>query len=96
MGNIRRKLDVALKAKVVIEALKGEKTIPELGSTFGVHPKMIQVWKRRAIEGLPSLFSEKISSGEREQAELVDALYKQIGQLTVELDWVKKKSSLLL
>lgn len=92
MVNLRRKLDGAIKAKIVVESLKGEKTIPELGSSYGVHPKMIQLWKRRALEGLPSLFSEKVNRAEREQGELIDELYKQIGQLKVELDWVKKKS----
>lgn len=92
---IKRKVDGALKAKIVVESLKGEKTIPELGSSYGVHPKMIQIWKRRAIEGLPSLFSEKANHKEKEQGELIDELYRQIGQLKVELDWVKKKSVLI-
>jgi len=95
MGDLRRKLDGAIKAKIVVESLKGEKTIPELGSSYGVHPKMIQIWKRRALEGLPSLFSEKVNRAEKEQVELIDELYKQIGQLKVELDWVKKKSRLI-
>lgn len=95
MGDLRRKLDGAIKAKIVVESFKGDKTIPELGSTFGVHPKMIQIWKRRALEGLPSLFAEKANRVEKEQTELIDELYKQIGQLKVELDWVKKKSGII-
>jgi transposase-like protein len=55
MVNLGRKLDGAIKAKIVVESLKGEKTIPELGSSYGVHPKMIQLWKRRALEGLPKV-----------------------------------------
>jgi transposase-like protein len=95
MGDSRRKIDGALKAKIALEALKGERTYAELGALFSVHPKMIQIWKKQLLEGIPSLFSGKAAQVAKSNDELSDELYKQIGQLKVELDWLKKKSALL-
>jgi transposase-like protein len=82
------------KAKVVLEALRGEKTLAELSSTFGVHSVMISKWKGQALEGLPTLFSSnRARREEKDQSELIEELYRQIGQLKVESDWLKKKSA---
>ena len=59
MGRKRRTHDSAFKAKVALEAVKGEKTIAELASEYGMHPNQIGQWRRRLLEGLPSVFSEK-------------------------------------
>jgi transposase-like protein len=91
----RKQHSAEFKAKVALEALKGLKTINELASEHGVHPTQINQWKKQAQEGLSSLFSERRSRQEKNQEELTDSLYQQIGQLTVELDWLKKKSGLL-
>jgi len=88
----RRKHSPAFKAKVSLAAIKGELTINEISSQFGVHPNQISKWKKRAIEELGSVFSGKRDRHKNEQKDLTDELYKQIGQLKVELDWVKKKS----
>src|SRR3972149_8409455 len=95
MGRKRRTHDSAFKAKVAIEAVKGEKTIAELASEYGMHPNQIGQWRRRLLEGLPSVFAEKRIHEEKDRDELEAELYRQIGQLKVELDWVKKKSQLL-
>jgi transposase-like protein len=82
----------AQKAKIVLEVLKGQKTMAEIASTYGVHPNQISKWKRQVLEGLPELFSQKEPEGAKSQEELIEQLYQQIGQLKVELDWLKKKS----
>lgn len=82
----------SFKAKVVVEARRGEKTLAELSSTFGVHSAMISKWKTQALDGLPTLFSSsKVYQEQKDQSELIEELYRQIGQLKVETDWLKKK-----
>ena len=95
MGNIRKGHDAAFKAKVAFEAAKGEKTIAQLSSEYGVHPNLIGQWKKRLLEELPSLFSDKRKRAEKDRDELEGELYRQIGQLKVELEWLKKKSQVL-
>ena len=92
---MRKTHDAALKAKVALEALKGEKTIAQLSSQYGVHPNQIGKWKKDLLERLPEIFSAKWRKEHKTDEELVEELYKQIGQLKVELDWLKKKSQLL-
>lgn len=92
---MRKTHDAALKAKAALEALKGEKTIAQLSSQFGVHPNQIGKWKKELLERLPEIFSSKWRKEHKTDEELVEELYKQIGQLKVELDWLKKKSQLL-
>ena len=91
-----RKFESAFKARVALEAIKGHKTLPELSSSFGVHGTQIANWKRQALAEFPRLFSEPRSAGSGSDNEaLVAMLYQQIGQLKVELDWLKKKSDIL-
>lgn len=93
MRNMRRRHDAAFKARVALEAVKGEKTIAQLSSDYGVHPNLIRQWKKRLLEDLPSLFSNNKGKRSKDnRAELESELYRQIGQLKVELDWLKKKS----
>jgi putative transposase len=87
--------DAALKAKVALEALKGERTMAQLSSQYGVHPNQIGRWKKELLERLPEIFSSKWRKEHKTDEELVEELYKQIGQLKVENDWLKKKSQLL-
>jgi putative transposase len=86
----RKKHSAEFKSKVAFEALKGHKTINELGSEYEINPAQISQWKKQLSEALPTIFKNS-SKGNQEQDKLVESLYKQIGQLTVELEWLKKK-----
>ena len=81
------------KAKVALEAVKGDQTMAELASQHGVHPTQIAKWKRHLLDELPELFKSKDKKNKNSK-ELQDTLYQEIGQLKVELDWLKKKSGL--
>jgi len=89
-GNMRRSHDAAFKARVALEALRGEKTIAQIASEYGVHPNQIRQWRQKLLEELPQLFSDRRKSAEKDGEELKAELYRQIGQLKVELDWLKK------
>ena len=95
MRSMRKKYDAAFKAKVAVEAIKGESTVAELSSRYAVHANQISKWKREALKGLPDLFSNKRRKADRHAEELQAELYQQIGQMKVELDWLKKKSGLV-
>ena len=82
------------KPRVALEAIKGHKTINELVSHFGVHPTQINKWKRHLQTELPQIFSNRREKREQDHEALQAQLYQQIGQLKVELDWLKKKSGL--
>lgn len=92
----RKKYSNEIKAKAVLEVLKERKTANEIATPFDVHPTQLSVWKKRLLEGLPQFFAEASTpQGESKEQALTDRLYQQIGQLKVELDWLKKKSSRL-
>jgi putative transposase len=93
--NIRRNHNGAFKAKVALEAIKGEKTLAQLSSEFEVHANQIGQWRRQVLKELPNLFSNRRKRQDREQEDLISELYRQIGQLKVEVDWLKKKSQIL-
>jgi len=95
MGNIHKKYPPSFKAKVVLEAIREEKTSAELASKYEVHPSQIRKWKRIATSGIIELFTDNRQKRDKEQNMLIEELYKQIGQLKVELDWLKKKSGLI-
>jgi len=95
MGRRRKTHDAAFKARVALEAVKGEKTLAQLAGEYGVHPNQIGQWKKKLLKELPRVFSERAAHTEKHQEELESELYRQIGQLKVELEWVKKKSRIL-
>jgi transposase len=80
------------KAKVAMEAIKGDLTMAQISSQYGVHASQINRWKKEAMEAMVSGFSSKPKAVDTSQTELIGQLYQQIGQLTVERDWLKKKS----
>jgi transposase len=88
---IRRVHPPAFKAKVAVEALKEQKTIAELSSFFGIHETQITKWKKQALEILTQGFSGKREQKTRNDNELIQELYRQIGRLKVEVDFLKKK-----
>ena len=82
------------KARIVLEVLREEKTAAQIASEYGVHPTMLGQWKKAALEGLPELFEpagRTLRKAQREHEEEKDRLYKKIGQLEIEVDWLKKK-----
>ena len=92
MAGKRKSHSAAFKAQVALAALKGDKTVNELASQFGVHPTLIHGWKKQRLAGVEAVFTSGTKSTgppEDKSAEL----YEQIGRLKVELDWVKKKSA---
>ena len=84
-----------LKAKLALEVIKGNRTLAEIASEAQVHPNLLTQWKRQLLESLPTVFSDKRVRENKEQEALTDQLYQQIGQLKVELDFLKKKSGRL-
>jgi transposase-like protein len=93
---MRKQYDAAFKAKVALEAVKGEKTIAQIAGEFGIHPNQIQRWRKQLLEMLPDLFSDRRKRVDKDRDDLESELFRQIGQLKVELDWLKKKSQELL
>lgn len=87
----KKQFGAEFKAKVALAALKEDKAIAELSSYYEVHSNQICKWKKIAKEGLCSLFFNKKSFGNTEQEELVKDLYRGIGELKMENDWLKKK-----
>ena len=94
MKNKRRNHSAQFKAKVALAAAKGDKTMAELASEFDVHPNQIAQWKKQLLQSLPELFSRSRHKDKQKHDDLTEYLYQQIGQLKVELDWLKKKSGL--
>ena len=83
------------KAKIVLEVFRGEKTLSEIASENNIHPNLLSKWKKTVISGLPQLFEdESIKKRQIQKAHEAEVgeLYKQIGKLTTELEWLKKKS----
>jgi transposase-like protein len=92
MKTTRRKFTAAFKAKVVLEALKERKTISELAEQFELHPNQITTWKKEFLENAEKAFGdnkglEELKASEKEKEDL----YKQIGRLNMENEWLKKK-----
>ncbi len=92
---MKKKFNPAFKAKVALEALKGQKTLAELARIYEVHPNQIGQWRKQVQAELPKVFNGKRDREHKDQAELVEELYRQIGQQKVELDWLKKNSGLV-
>jgi len=85
------------KAAIVIELLKEEKTIAQIASEYGIHPSQLNQWKKTALEGLPELFERGEKAAQKAEKELRqenDQLYKEIGYLTTQVKWLKKKSGI--
>ena len=92
MSRQRKIYSTEFKAKVALAALKSQQTINELAATYGVHPNQVMQWQKQALAAIPDAFSARHQRAARADEELKAHLYQQIGQLKVELDWLKKKS----
>ncbi len=86
----------AFKAKLVLELLKGEKSLSQLASEHKVHPNLLRNWRDLALADFASLFDKKDKTADLQSAHLleVEELFAQIGRLTTQVNWLKKKSGL--
>jgi transposase len=94
----RKRFSDSQKAQIILEVLKEEKTVPQIASEYGVHPNVIYRWRKQALENLPKLFEDETRKERDLKAEherLVNELYSEIGKLTTQLNWLKKKSGYL-
>src|SRR6202163_1011370 len=95
MPRTRKSHPPSLKAKVAVEAIKAHKTAAQIAQMFGVHPTQVGGWKKQALAGLPDVFGNGREQMRQQTDAEKDELYKQIGQLKVELDFLQKRAGLI-
>jgi len=93
---MRKRHSPAFKARIVQESMKEEKTLAQLASENGLHPNQISQWKATVLNGMPALFERetKAVADQTAHEKQTDELYAQIGRLTTQVAWLKKKSGL--
>ena len=89
---VRKQHPAEFKAQVAVEAIRGYQTLNEVASQYGVHPVQVAQWKRQALAALPEVFASRRARAAEEAEALQARLYQEIGQLKVELDWLKRKA----
>ncbi len=96
MTTMKKRYSAAFKAQLVQELLKEEKTLTQLAAEHQVHPNQLREWKKTALEGLPSLFEtdKKAAAAAADREQQVTELYAEIGRLSTQVAWLKKKSGL--
>lgn len=94
MAKSPKKYTAQEKSSIALDALKERLTINELTSKYGVHATQINRWKKHLKENISKLFSENFEKPSKESEVLISELYQRIGQLSVELEWLKKKADL--
>ena len=95
MKQKRKQHSAGFKAKVALEAIRAERTLNELAGQFELHPTQVMQWKKQLVEGATGVFNGHADRNAIQESVLRDRLYQEIGQLKVELDWLKKKHELL-
>jgi len=93
---MRKTYTTAFKAKVVLEVLREEQTLSQIAGKYEIHPNQITRWRKAVVEGIPELLEDrrKKENEDKENRELVQELYGQIGELSAKLNWLKKKSGI--
>lgn len=94
MKEKRKKYTSAEKAKIALEAIKGELTLAQISSKYGVHSTQINSWKKKALSHLPEAFNDTTKHVKTAYESQIDELYEKIGRLKVENDFLKKKSEI--
>jgi transposase-like protein len=94
MTTTRQRHSAKFKARVALEAIRGEKTLNQLGSQYRVHPVQIAHWRKAAVKQLEEIFTDGRTRKARDSEVEREALYEQIGRLKMELEWLKKKAGL--
>lgn len=94
MPNSKKQYSPERKAKLALQAIKGENKINQIALVNQIHPNQIKRWKKTVEENASFLFSDKRKSENRSQEDLIEQLYKIIGQRDIELEWLKKKLSI--
>jgi transposase len=92
--NKRRNYSAVFKTKVALDAIKGDLTLPELSSKYNVNPKIISKWKVEAVKNLQGVFEGHVQTTEKKDKSETAYLYKKIGELQVQLDFLKESSGL--
>ena len=91
---MRKSFSADFKARVALEAIKGERSLSELASHYEVHPNQIRIWKKRLLEEMSGIFSDKRRKEKQTEEGDKAKLFEEIGRLKIENDWLKKKSGL--
>jgi transposase-like protein len=86
----RRRFTADFKARVAVEALRGDKTVQEIAARHKVHPNQVSTWKRQAVDGLSEVFSNGADRAHRDHETEVRDLHAKIGELTVERDFLAR------
>jgi transposase len=92
MTGKRKRYSADFKAKVALEALRGEQTVAQLAAKHGVHQTMINAWKKQAVEGMATVFSGKAEAADAAREGEIDQFHAKIGQLVVERDFLRRAS----
>ena len=90
----RKRYGGPFKARVAVEAIAGHKTVNQISAEYGIHPTQVAKWKRQALERLPEVLSDNTARDNHQQEDNQTRLYQQIGQLTMEVEYLKKKLGL--
>lgn len=97
MGTTPKVYSAEFKTRVALEILKGDKTVNQVASAYGINPSQVKRWKQKVVQGIQQIFATNgsgISYELKAKQELIDELYKQLGQLRYETEWLKKKMGL--
>ena len=88
---MRKNYSGKFKTRIAVAMIREQETVAELAKKYEIHRSLLTRWKKEALEGLPDIFSTKKKIKKNDDENLINELYKQIGQLKVENDWLKKK-----